>query len=108
MAHDEGLEERLQSALEQLQRGGYSKGWTEWGNAFAEWRTMSGLMQLWENAALASKRHGLEQARAEFGRAAAQVCREDERDKRRTGGRSSQRSIRKRWSWNDHPAATDV
>ncbi|EKA1776771.1 MbeD family mobilization/exclusion protein [Salmonella enterica] len=44
------LEKQLLSALEQLQQD-YSKRLDEWENAFAEWRTMSGLMQR-ENAAL--------------------------------------------------------
>ncbi|MGS3293102.1 MbeD family mobilization/exclusion protein [Klebsiella michiganensis] len=38
------LEKQLLSALEQLQQD-YSKRLDEWENAFAEWRTMSGLMQ---------------------------------------------------------------
>lgn len=45
------LEKQLLSALEQLQQD-YSKRLDEWENAFAEWRTMSGLIQR-ENAALA-------------------------------------------------------
>ena len=44
------LEKQLLSALEQLQQD-YSKRLDEWENAFAEWRTMSGLIQR-ENAAL--------------------------------------------------------
>ena len=44
------LEKQLLSALEQLQQD-YSKRLDEWESAFAEWRTMSGLMQR-ENAAL--------------------------------------------------------
>ncbi len=65
------LEKQLLSALEQLQQD-YSKRLDEWENAFAEWRTMFGLMQR-ENAALSEARHGLEQAGAEFERAAAPV-----------------------------------
>ncbi|EBB7619383.1 MbeD family mobilization/exclusion protein [Salmonella enterica subsp. enterica serovar Senftenberg] len=41
---------RNRPPLEQLQQD-YSKRLDEWENAFAEWRTMSGLMQR-ENAAL--------------------------------------------------------
>ncbi|KAB1411914.1 MbeD family mobilization/exclusion protein [Salmonella enterica subsp. enterica serovar Schwarzengrund] len=44
------LEKQLLSALGQLQQD-YSKRLDEWENAFAEWRTMSGLIQR-ENAAL--------------------------------------------------------
>ncbi|HGK5615927.1 TPA: MbeD family mobilization/exclusion protein [Salmonella enterica subsp. enterica serovar Senftenberg] len=47
------LEKQLLSALEQLQQD-YSKRLDEWENAFAEWRTMSGLMQR-ENAALSER-----------------------------------------------------
>lgn len=48
---------QLLSALEQLQQD-YSKRLDEWENAFAEWRTMSGLMQR-ENAALSERVTGL-------------------------------------------------
>ena len=48
------LEKQLLSALEQLQQD-YSKRLDEWENAFAEWRTMSGLMQR-ENAVLKQER----------------------------------------------------
>ncbi|HDX8255394.1 TPA: MbeD family mobilization/exclusion protein [Escherichia coli] len=51
------LEKQLLSALEQLQQD-YSKRLDEWENAFAEWRTMSGLMQR-ENAALSERVTGL-------------------------------------------------
>ena len=51
------LEKQLLSALEQLQQD-YSKRLDEWENAFAEWRTMSGLMQR-ENAALSECVTGL-------------------------------------------------
>ncbi|BBT47461.1 MULTISPECIES: MbeD family mobilization/exclusion protein [Enterobacterales] len=44
------LEKQLLSALSQLQQD-YSTRLDEWEHAFAEWRTMSGLMQR-ENAAL--------------------------------------------------------
>ena len=44
------LEKQLLSALEQLQQD-YSKRLDEWESAFAEWRTMSGLIQR-DNAAL--------------------------------------------------------
>ena len=44
------LEKQLLSALEQLQQD-YSKRLDEWENAFAEWRSMCGLMQR-ENAVL--------------------------------------------------------
>ncbi|EOR3070212.1 MbeD family mobilization/exclusion protein, partial [Escherichia coli] len=47
------LEKQLLSALEQLQQD-YSKRLDEWENAFAEWRTMFGLMQR-ENAALSER-----------------------------------------------------
>ena len=43
IAHD-GAGKQLLSALEQLQQD-YSKRLDEWENAFAEWRTMSGLIQ---------------------------------------------------------------
>ena len=51
------LEKQLLSALEQLQQD-YSKRLDEWESAFAEWRTMSGLM-LRENAALSERVTGL-------------------------------------------------
>jgi chromosome segregation ATPase len=51
------LEKQLLSALEQLQQD-YSKRLDEWESAFAEWRTMSGLMQR-ENAALSERVTGL-------------------------------------------------
>lgn len=51
------LEKQLLSALEQLQQD-YSKRLDEWENAFAELRTMSGLMQR-ENAALSERVTGL-------------------------------------------------
>ncbi len=47
------LEKQLLSALEQLQQD-YSKRLDEWESAFAEWRTMCGLMQR-ENAALSER-----------------------------------------------------
>jgi len=62
------LEKQLLSALELLQQD-YSRRLDEWDTAFAEWRKMSGLMQQ-ENAV-----HELEQASAEFERAAAPVIR---------------------------------
>ncbi|MDQ7212812.1 MbeD family mobilization/exclusion protein [Serratia fonticola] len=55
------LEKQLLSALEQLQQD-YSKRLDEWENAFAEWRTMSGLMQR-ENAALSERVTGLSRGR---------------------------------------------
>ncbi|MDK9449786.1 MbeD family mobilization/exclusion protein, partial [Klebsiella pneumoniae] len=51
------LEKQLLSALEQLQPD-YSKRLDEWEKAFAEWRTMSGLMKR-ENAALSERVTGL-------------------------------------------------
>lgn len=51
------LEKQLLSALEQLQQD-YSKRLDECENAFAEWRTMSGLMQR-KNAALSERVTGL-------------------------------------------------
>jgi len=51
------LEKQLLSALEQLQQD-YSKRLDERESAFAEWRTMSGLMQR-ENAALSERVTGL-------------------------------------------------
>ncbi|WP_072275708.1 MbeD family mobilization/exclusion protein [Salmonella enterica] len=51
------MEKQLLSALEQLQQD-YPKRLDEWENAFAEWRTMSGLMQR-ENAALSARVTGL-------------------------------------------------
>ncbi|WP_289394789.1 MbeD/MobD family mobilization/exclusion protein [Pantoea stewartii] len=38
------LEKQLQSALRAATQQDYSKRLDEWENAFAEWRTMSGLM----------------------------------------------------------------
>ena len=65
------LENSCWSALEQLQQD-YSKRLDEWENAFAEWRTMSGLIQR-ENAALNERVTVLSRQGAEFERAAAPV-----------------------------------
>jgi hypothetical protein len=91
------LEKQLLSALEQLQQD-YSKRLDEWENAFAEWRTMSGLMQR-ENAALSERVTGLSrqvQSLSEQLRrlSKAELC-------RGTPGAGARRSTRKRWSWND-------
>ncbi|STR68146.1 MbeD/MobD like [Enterobacter hormaechei] len=68
------LEKQLLSVLEQLQQD-YSQRLDEWESAFAEWRSMCGLMQTGERGAERA-RVGLEHAGAEFKRAAAPLVRE--------------------------------
>ncbi len=85
------LEEQLQSALGSYSRTTRKAG--QWENAFfAEWRTMSGLMQQ-ENAALAGRVTDLSR-RAEFEEQLRRGCREDERDRGAPGAGALQRSIR--------------
>ncbi|WP_289395012.1 hypothetical protein [Pantoea stewartii] len=62
----------MQSALEQLQRT-TRKGWTSVGERLRGMADDVAVLCNVENAALSEARHGLEQARAEFERAAAPV-----------------------------------
>ena len=73
------LEKQLLSALEQLQQD-YSKRLDEWENAFAEWRTMSGLIQR-ENAALNGRVTVLSRQVQSLSEQLRQVCRKAERDR---------------------------
>jgi hypothetical protein len=68
------LEKQLLSALEQLQQD-YSQRLDEWESAFAEWRSMCGLLMQRENAVLNERVSDLS-AGAEFKRAAAPLVRE--------------------------------
>ncbi len=61
---------------------------------------MSGSLMQRENAALSERVTDLSMSQS-LSRCSRAGCREDERDRGAPGSRSSQRSIRKRWSWND-------
>ncbi|WP_434547499.1 MbeD/MobD family mobilization/exclusion protein [Pantoea stewartii] len=90
-----------ESALEQLHNRTTRKGWTEWENAFAEWRTMSGLYATGERGAERARHLRTRAGTCRVWVSSCAGCREDERDRGAPGTESYQRSIRKRWSWND-------
>ncbi len=76
MAHDgagKTVAERIRAAT-----AGLLERLDEWENAFAEWRTMSGLMQR-ENAALSERVTDLSRHVQSLG--GSRGCREDERDR---------------------------